>query len=663
MKTKSRSIIICLLVISFIFTGCSSAAAPSTPVVEAQPAAEATEATKAPAPAETPAPTEAPPPLPCNITFETNRDGNREIYVMGPDGKNPVNLTNNPADDIRPAWSPDGSQIAFVSSRENEQGSGQFIYVMNADGSNLHLLTNNPTSDFVDWSHDGSKIIFIKGDDVYVVNADGSDEPINLTNSPAKDARPTWSPDGKNIAWTSDGNIFVMDSDGRNVLQLTQKGSLYNVEWTVDGQILTWTDNVTGMDNNTTSCKNCVMDADGKNITSGGGKGELKKYIPFYTVDGSRVECNGIAFPGGDSEIYLISEIYPDGLLNLTNNKAEDINPDWPENCTLNRKPLPEEAQTTSTLAGPLSPQAMTFGYVDSENRMPKPKEVELLKACDELKIKCIKSDSIKNLVGQKVNAILTFSNRFNVLGAFPDINEAAANGILLIVLDAETHVSGAYNLSIESDSVLSSLEWMFNEMGGAGEFAYFNFGENSTHQSLIDQVLKKYPDIKAKSMPANYDGNSITKEKIAALITTNPNLGAIWTDEWLTDIFWAVKDDQAKKRPAILCEPSEEYLQFWKGFTDYDPTFKCFSTIKPGGTTYEGVYVAYYILSGEKIDPAALGGSNGNTFIYDYPKITNDNLVEWLGKIGSFRKGDRDIILEIPPMTPAEIKEKWFLE
>jgi hypothetical protein len=123
------------------------------------------------------------------------------------------------------------------------------------------------------------------------------------------------------------------------------------------------------------------------------------------------------------------------------------------------------------------------------------------------------------------------------------------------------------------------------------------------------------------------------------------------------------VKDDQAKKRPAILCEPSEEYLQFWKGFTDYDPTFKCFSTIKPGGTTYEGVYVAYYILSGEKIDPAALGGSNGNTFIYDYPKITNDNLVEWLGKIGSFRKGDRDIILEIPPMTPAEIKEKWFME
>jgi hypothetical protein len=195
------------------------------------------------------------------------------------------------------------------------------------------------------------------------------------------------------------------------------------------------------------------------------------------------------------------------------------------------------------------------------------------------------------------------------------------------------------------------------------GEFAYFNFNQNPTNQSIIDQVLKKYPEIKAKSMPANSEGNSITEEKIAALATTNPNLGAIWTDLWITDVFWGVKNGQFKLLPAIICEPSAEYLQFWKGFTDYDPNFKCFSTIKPGGTAYEGVYVAYYILSGEEIDPAALGGKDGNTFIYDYPKIINDNLDEWLGKIDSFRKGDRDIILELSPMTPEEIKEKWFLE
>src|SRR5262245_45283252 len=66
------------------------------------------------------------------IIFITNRDSNREIYVMDADGSNPVNLTNNEGMDEAITWSPDGSKIAFVSNREL---AGE-IYVMNADGSN-----------------------------------------------------------------------------------------------------------------------------------------------------------------------------------------------------------------------------------------------------------------------------------------------------------------------------------------------------------------------------------------------------------------------------------------------------------------------------------------------------------------------------------------------
>ena len=102
--------------------------------------------------------------------------------------------------------------------------------------------------------------------------------------------------------------------------------------------------------------------------------------------------------------------------------------------------------------------------------------------------------------------------------------------------------------------------------------------------------------------------------------------------------------------------------LQYWKEWMIENPSFRCFSTIKPGGTAYEGIYIAYFILNGSEIDPAALGGESGNTFVYDYPVITNDNLDEWLGKTDSLRKGNWDN-LEIPPMTPEEIKEKWLLE
>lgn len=77
------------------------------------------------------------------IAFTSERDGNREIYVMDADGGNPVNLTHNKAKDNSPSWSPDGTQIAFSSDRD-----GNFeIYIMNADGSSPINLTKNLASD------------------------------------------------------------------------------------------------------------------------------------------------------------------------------------------------------------------------------------------------------------------------------------------------------------------------------------------------------------------------------------------------------------------------------------------------------------------------------------------------------------------------------------
>ena len=162
------------------------------------------------------------------IAFVSYRDGNAEIYVTKMDGSDPINLTNNPADDWDPTWSPDGSMIAFTSDRDGNPE----IYVMNScDGKNLRRLTENETiDDQPAWWQDATsdRIAFVSYRDgnaeIYLMDSDGS-HPVNLTNNLAEDKHPTWSPDGSQIAFTSnrdgDREIFVMGADGSNPTNLT----------------------------------------------------------------------------------------------------------------------------------------------------------------------------------------------------------------------------------------------------------------------------------------------------------------------------------------------------------------------------------------------------------------------------------------------------------
>ena len=80
------------------------------------------------------------------IAFTSDRDGIPKIYVMNADGTNQTRITDNPASDEAPAWSPDGSKIAFTSDRDGNPE----IYVMNADGTDQTRLTGFAHIDFGD---------------------------------------------------------------------------------------------------------------------------------------------------------------------------------------------------------------------------------------------------------------------------------------------------------------------------------------------------------------------------------------------------------------------------------------------------------------------------------------------------------------------------------
>ena len=164
------------------------------------------------------------------IAFTSERDGNREIYVMDADGRNQRKLTNSRLVDWDPSWSPDGRHIAFTANGRpgdwGARGGDLEIYVMDADGTNPRRLTNNLRQDTDPaWSPDGKRIAYTstidRNQEIYVMDADEG-KPRRLTNSGdvhIHNWKPSWSPDGKRIAFVSerDGNqeIYVINADGR----------------------------------------------------------------------------------------------------------------------------------------------------------------------------------------------------------------------------------------------------------------------------------------------------------------------------------------------------------------------------------------------------------------------------------------------------------------
>jgi Tol biopolymer transport system component len=169
-------------------------------------------------------------------------DGDRIAFVQQyaalwntrADGSDPLRLFEGPV--LCSSWSPDGKRIAFVSDSgylpETDVHRSE-IYLINPDGSDLVGLTEPPNSDENPvWSPDGSRIAFVSTRDgnpeIYLMQADGSGV-VRLTADAGNDHYPTWSPDGERLAFVSDrggnGDVYVIGADGSGLRQLTHSAA------------------------------------------------------------------------------------------------------------------------------------------------------------------------------------------------------------------------------------------------------------------------------------------------------------------------------------------------------------------------------------------------------------------------------------------------------
>jgi len=187
------------------------------------------------------------------IVFVSSRDGQAEIYSVNRDGTGLTRLTNNPAGDWDPAWSPDGKRIAFVSDRSGYPE----IYVMNANGSNVVRRTSWANwSVSPSWSPDGARIVFSAGSStgttLWSLSGDLDDFELELRRffpegqePPGTETQPHWSSDGQRLAFSyaynsdEDCNIATANGDGSGFKVVTASFFCYSYpSWSRNGSRL-----------------------------------------------------------------------------------------------------------------------------------------------------------------------------------------------------------------------------------------------------------------------------------------------------------------------------------------------------------------------------------------------------------------------------------------
>ncbi len=146
-----------------------------------------------------------------------------DIWIMKPDGSDPQNVTNQPMwEDVKPAWSPDNSQIAFYrwSFMEESEGGPGGLYVIAPDGSDEKLLyAFDPfLSEAPVWSPDGAWIGFTYQENVWVISAEGGD-PVQISDLPGSEGDISWSPDSQALLYNhvtenDDRDIYIAAVDG-----------------------------------------------------------------------------------------------------------------------------------------------------------------------------------------------------------------------------------------------------------------------------------------------------------------------------------------------------------------------------------------------------------------------------------------------------------------
>ena len=184
------------------------------------------------------------------IAFFSN---DQDIYVADPDGSNLTNVTNFLGSDAFPAWSADGTKLAYSSAGWPPGATGDIWFTTPDGGTTTRVTSKEIFKEYAGdptWSPEGSKIAYSDGQGspafpwvtLNVTNADGTND-RELCCGRENAGEPTWSPDGTKIAFTHSARAFqrplslwTVNADGSGATRICCDGlSLDTPDWSPDG--------------------------------------------------------------------------------------------------------------------------------------------------------------------------------------------------------------------------------------------------------------------------------------------------------------------------------------------------------------------------------------------------------------------------------------------
>jgi TolB protein len=169
-------------------------------------------------------------------SLRTSR-GDTDIFSSKLDGSDRRNVTNQPAIDTSPTWSPSAKQIAFVSNRD---GAGQ-IYVADVDGANVRrIVKEGGDADSPSWSPDGRWLAFhwkprqADSYDIYMAEV-STGKIFQLTSGAGSNESPSWAPDSRHLVFQStrsgSSQIYIMLADRSEIRMVTSQGTNTSPSW------------------------------------------------------------------------------------------------------------------------------------------------------------------------------------------------------------------------------------------------------------------------------------------------------------------------------------------------------------------------------------------------------------------------------------------------